>query len=114
LLVMAVIAVVVARPWPQKIAAILVASIGWRFAFMGVQGLRYALSDFTHVNLTSWRLFTEFTLFQGFLSGVIAVAFVAVFLRMVKPREALERKPWLQPHYASALFVLALVLTYVL
>ncbi len=114
LLVLVVITVVIKRPWPQKVAAIMVASIGWRLTFMGVQGINLAVFDFVHVNLTSWRLFAEFTLLQGFLSGLVAVAFVGGYLAWVDASHRDHRMSWLKPHLAGALYVLALALTYIL
>lgn len=92
-----------------KFGGILVASIGWRFAFIGYQGANYLITDYMAQYLQNFGLAFDFVVLQGIISATIALVILFVFVE-VKALKKLD-KFRINPAMSLATFVLAIVLT---
>jgi len=109
LLVFAVIPLFESKKLPVKISAIVIASIGWRLAFVGYQGLNFLITDYLSAYLQDFSLAFDFIVLQGLLSAV----FASGLLLLVNLSKAIKRVDQIKinPIVSIITFALAIVLT---
>ncbi len=111
LIVVAVVAVIVRKPMPQKIVAITSASVAWRLLYMAYMGGQFLTTGFVHEHLASPILFLEFVVVQGIFSAGLAVMVYYSYQFIV---QRVRGFVYIQPSTATAMVVLAIVLTVLL
>jgi len=108
-LVFAVIPMLDSDRLTHKITAVFAASILWRVAFIGYQGINYLMTDFVSYYIRSFTLAIDFILIYGLLGSLIAF----VMFTLSEKSSVIKRFDQLKisPVVSFELLILALVFT---
>ncbi len=109
LLVFAVIPLFENKKILVKISAIAIASIGWRLAFVGYQGLNFLVTDYLSAYLQDFSSAFNYVVLQGLLSTVFAASLL-ILVNMTKTVTKFDRIK-ISPIVSVITFALAIVLT---
>ncbi len=111
LLVFAVVVMFTSEKITNKIAAIQIASIGWRVGYVLFMTAQFIFTGYVATSISSISNFLGFVVFSGVLSGTFALGFIYLDSVLInKINFKLDTKPV----FAAGLFLLAAVATVIL
>lgn len=108
-LVFAVIPMIDHKNIAYKVSGIVLASLMWRMAYIGYQGLNFLVTDYLSSYLQSFSLSLEFVVFYGFV-GVILGVLLLVLTEKYEWDFTIDRLK-INPLLSLGLLVIAVVLT---
>lgn len=108
-LVFAVVPMLDQKSLVSKVSGIMIASLVWRMAYIGYQGLNYLMTDYLSSYLQSFLLSFEFVVFYGFIGMLLAVVLMSL-TEKYKWDIKLDRMK-VSPYVSMILFVIAIVVT---
>lgn len=112
LLVFAIIPLFESDKIINKVGAIFIASIGWRLAFVGYQGINYLVTDYLALYLRDFSAAFEYVVTLGLISAGFASLVMLVSLRL-KQLDKLNSVR-INPIVSLATLVIAIILTLVI
>ncbi len=111
LLVFAVVVMFTSEKITNKIAAIQIASIGWRVGYVLFMTAQFVFTGYVATSISSVNNFLGFVVLSGVLSGMFALGFIYIDTVLInKINFKLDTKPV----FAAGLFLLAAVATVIL
>ncbi|MCF7923958.1 MAG: hypothetical protein K9L64_02480 [Candidatus Izimaplasma sp.] len=108
LLVFAVIPLFESKKPAKVVTGVVIASIGWRLAYVGYLGINFFATGYLSNQIASFSAGVNFVLLSGLLTALIAMLFVAVSqIKTIKKLDNIR----INPIISFATLILAFVLT---
>lgn len=108
-LVFAVIPMLDSKKLVHKVSGIVIASLVWRMAYIGYQGLNYLVTDYLSSYLQSLSLTFEFVIGYGLIGTILAIVLMSITEKYQwgEKLDQIKVNPWV----SFELFAIAIVLT---